>query len=312
MTYLPGATATGLADAARDRDARSKPTRRRSCSTPRAESSSRTGSTSIRTPVADDQRAVMMHPAVLLENRAPLHRGLSRDCRRCRHRDSGAGSCSRRCATGRPAATRAWKSRRALYADIFAKLAAAGVPKDDLQIAWDFTTGSRESITGPLIAVRDAALGVVGSDGPEFTLKSVEENPNADILRRIVVTMKAPLFLESASYAAGDPVPALKRRCGGQTRAKRHDGRGRPDSNSEQRQDRGQTRTFAERPWSVRLQGRGPKRLSGEGGQRLALDHAGGRSVRVRGRRRRDRCGGAHHEARRSCPAFSRGRSRGT
>jgi hypothetical protein len=207
MTYLPGATATGL------------PTPLEIASTLQS------GSPTILLDAqsgelvphwididmnaqADDQRAVMMHPAVLLKNQRRYivaFRGIV---------DAGGNAVSvpevfAALRDGTEHGDPSVKSRRSLYADIFAKLAAAGVPKQNLQIAWDFTTGSRESITGPLIAVRDAALAVVGSDGPEFTLKSVEENPNADILRRIVVTMKAPLFLTSATYAAGDPVPAL-------------------------------------------------------------------------------------------------------
>jgi len=38
-------------------------------------------------------------------------------------------------------------ARRALYADIFARLAKAKVAKDDLQIAWDFSTASRQNNT---------------------------------------------------------------------------------------------------------------------------------------------------------------------
>jgi hypothetical protein len=108
-------------------------------------------------------------------------------------------------------------SRRALYADIFAKLAAAGVPKDNLQIAWDYTTASRESMTQDLVAMRDDALAKVGADGPPFVFKSVVENPNADgsLLRSIVVTMTVPLYLDSATYAGGGPVPTIVRSASG-------------------------------------------------------------------------------------------------
>jgi hypothetical protein len=209
MTYLPGAVATGLPtplDIASTLDSGS----------PTILLDAETGALVPhwididQNAQADDQRAVMMHPAVLLEN----ERRYIVAFRRIVDTAGSAVPAPEVFAAlrdGKENADPSVRSRRALYADIFAKLAAAGVAKDDLQIAWDFTTGSRESITGPLIAVRDAALAAVGSDGPEFSLKSVEENPNPDILRRIVVTMKAPLFLESATYAAGDPVPALKK-----------------------------------------------------------------------------------------------------
>ncbi len=87
------------------------------------------------------------------------------------------------------------KRRRALYEDIFAKLKAAGVAKEDLQLAWDFTTATKENTTGWMTSARDTALGIVGADGPAFTVKSVEENPSTGILRRIVVTMKVPHFM---------------------------------------------------------------------------------------------------------------------
>jgi hypothetical protein len=89
--------------------------------------------------------------------------------------------------------------RRALYADIFSRLAAAGVDRGDLQIAWDYSTASRENNTRTMLAVRDAALAVVGEAGPAYTITSVVENPNPHIRRRILGTMHAPLFLDEAT-----------------------------------------------------------------------------------------------------------------
>jgi hypothetical protein len=58
--------------------------------------------------------------------------------------------------------------RQALYSDIFSRLSKAGVAKDNLQIAWDFTTASKANNTGTLIKMRDAALTAVGSAGPTY------------------------------------------------------------------------------------------------------------------------------------------------
>lgn len=85
--------------------------------------------------------------------------------------------------------------RRALYADIFERLAKVGVKKKELQIAWDFSTASRENNTGRMIRMRDDALAKVGDEGPEYTIASVEENPSAHIRRRVHVMMKVPLYL---------------------------------------------------------------------------------------------------------------------
>ena len=49
-------------------------------------------------------------------------------------------------------------ARRGLYADIFQRLGGAGVERESLQLAWDFTTASRENVTGWLLLMRDEAL----------------------------------------------------------------------------------------------------------------------------------------------------------
>ncbi|MDI1483238.1 hypothetical protein [Polyangium sp. y55x31] len=101
--------------------------------------------------------------------------------------------------------------RRELYGDIFARLEKAGIPRKDLQIAWDFTTASRENNTAALVAMRDDALMKVGAEGPEYTLTSTEEFTEAEnprIWRRLVGMMKVPLYLDApgpgSSLVLGD------------------------------------------------------------------------------------------------------------
>jgi hypothetical protein len=89
--------------------------------------------------------------------------------------------------------------RRMLYADIFAQLAAAGIDKHDLQLAWDYSTASRDNNTKTMLAVRDAALAAVGDAGPSYTIKMVVDNPNTHIRRRIIGNMHAPLFLDNST-----------------------------------------------------------------------------------------------------------------
>ncbi|MEO7097597.1 MAG: hypothetical protein ABI175_30325, partial [Polyangiales bacterium] len=86
--------------------------------------------------------------------------------------------------------------RRKKYEEIFAALAKAGIPKDDLQIAWDFTTASRENNTRSLLHMRDEALALVGEEGPTYVIDKVEENPNPHIRRRFLVRMTVPLYLD--------------------------------------------------------------------------------------------------------------------
>jgi hypothetical protein len=89
------------------------------------------------------------------------------------------------------------QERRPLYADIFQRLAAAGVERSTLQLAWDFTTASRENNTGYMVHMRDEALAAAGANGPPYTITSVEENPDDNILFRIEGTMTVPLYLDS-------------------------------------------------------------------------------------------------------------------
>jgi len=57
---------------------------------------------------------------------------------------------------------------------IFPALEQAGFPRDDLQLAWDFTTESRDSALGRMDAIRDDLVTGWGSDGPTFTIDDVQ------------------------------------------------------------------------------------------------------------------------------------------
>ncbi len=89
-------------------------------------------------------------------------------------------------------------ARRADFEDIFTKLDGAGIGRSDLQLAWDFVTGSLTNDTQWMLSMRDQGLAMVGSDGPTYRIDMVEEAPNADVARRIHVIMTVPLFLDQA------------------------------------------------------------------------------------------------------------------
>jgi len=97
---------------------------------------------------------------------------------------------------GTPSDEKSVDYRRDLYADIFGKLAKAGVDKADLQIAWDYTTASRENNTRWLLHMRDDALATVGAKGPAYAIDSVEMDPNQYIHMRIHGHMTVPLYLD--------------------------------------------------------------------------------------------------------------------
>lgn len=87
------------------------------------------------------------------------------------------------------------EARRPLYADIFARLGDAGVAREGLQLAWDFTTASDENIVTPLLHMRDTALAAVGTT-PSFTIDSVETDWDPRVAFRVNGTFEVPLFVD--------------------------------------------------------------------------------------------------------------------
>jgi hypothetical protein len=95
------------------------------------------------------------------------------------------------------------EARRALYTEIFASLEAAGVAKAGLQLAWDFTTASRENNTARLLHMRDDA----GLDDPttpvEYTITDVQTDIDpTNIAFEIHGTMTVPLYLDQPGPGA--------------------------------------------------------------------------------------------------------------
>jgi hypothetical protein len=82
------------------------------------------------------------------------------------------------------------EDRREHMEELFSTLQAAGIPRANLYLAWDFTVASANSIAGRALAIRDdafARLGdtdlddlVVQGDSPEFTIDPNTGNPAAD------------------------------------------------------------------------------------------------------------------------------------
>jgi len=96
-----------------------------------------------------------------------------------------------------------FEARRPAMERIFADLEAAGVRRDELQLAWDFTIASTESLTGRMIAIRDDAFAALGDAAPVFTVDTVTENPNEFVRRRIEGTFELPLYLTQDGKPGG-------------------------------------------------------------------------------------------------------------
>ncbi len=86
------------------------------------------------------------------------------------------------------------EARRPAMERVFAELEAAGVARDDLVLAWEFTVISTESLTGPLVHMRDDAFAMLGDAAPAFTVDSVSRD-DGDTYTRIEGTYEVPLYL---------------------------------------------------------------------------------------------------------------------
>jgi hypothetical protein len=86
-------------------------------------------------------------------------------------------------------------ARRPLYADIFARLGQAGVERDDVQLAWDFTTASADNDTQWLVHMRDEGLALAG-ELPRFEITSAEDDFDPRVAWRIEGTFDVPLYLD--------------------------------------------------------------------------------------------------------------------
>jgi hypothetical protein len=86
---------------------------------------------------------------------------------------------------------------RGRYTDIFAALEAKGVQKEDLVVAWDFTTRSRANVQNDLFYARKTALEMMGTMGSalSYTIDKDEVPPDTRYARRIDGHFDSPLFL---------------------------------------------------------------------------------------------------------------------
>jgi hypothetical protein len=87
-------------------------------------------------------------------------------------------------------------------AEVFPALAAAGVPRAELQLAWDFTTESEENVTRDMLDVRGLAMEALQVTPPAVTVTEVRDDVDANVARRIRGTLRVPLFMEGPQPGA--------------------------------------------------------------------------------------------------------------
>jgi hypothetical protein len=113
---------------------------------------------------------------------------------------------------GTPAQDPRVESARARYETLFAFLAAQGYPREELYLAWDYTTASREHVLGPLLTLREAVFARADGPGVAVAIERVEESPDADTARVVYGTFTPPNFLRADNTMAFDAAgrPALQ------------------------------------------------------------------------------------------------------
>ncbi len=91
---------------------------------------------------------------------------------------------------------RGLQARRAGFEQrVFPPLVSAGFKRHELQLAFEFTTASESNSADLLYAVRDAVLGALPEDGPEYVIDSVEKDPSEKIGVMVKATAKVPSVL---------------------------------------------------------------------------------------------------------------------
>ena len=86
------------------------------------------------------------------------------------------------------------ESRRAHFEDIFAVLGAQGIARGELQIAWDFTTASRENNTRAMLHMRDDAL-AQSPEGVPYTIELKNQDLIDGIACRLEINFDMPLYM---------------------------------------------------------------------------------------------------------------------
>jgi hypothetical protein len=95
------------------------------------------------------------------------------------------------------------EARRDHFEDIFQKLETAGITKTGLQLAWDFTTASKEGTTGALLHMRDEALKLIDeANAPLYTIINVTPDPDDHLAFEIEGTISVPLYLDEDKAGA--------------------------------------------------------------------------------------------------------------
>ena len=145
--------------------------------------------------VRPDDRALLLRPATRLQ---PSHRyavGLRRSLTTAAGAPLPGSPAFEAILSGAETDNALLEAHRDELVEAVDALVRAGVPRDDLLVAWDFTTASDESLTRTLLSMRDQALEALGPSGIGFTIDEVDTDLAEDLAVRIQGTFMTPMFL---------------------------------------------------------------------------------------------------------------------
>jgi hypothetical protein len=101
--------------------------------------------------------------------------------------------------------------QRKRFENLFRDLRRAKVKRRSLYLAWDFTVASDENIAQRMLHIRNDAFaglgdtnladGTVLGNAPSFTVDTVDENPSAEVRRRVRGTFTVPCYLTNSCEA---------------------------------------------------------------------------------------------------------------
>jgi hypothetical protein len=149
-----------------------------------------------------DQRALIVRPAVNFREGHRIIVALRR------LKDSKGitippGDAFRAYRDGTKTTDPAIEARRSHMQDVLKTLDRAGVKRDDLYLAWDFTVASERSLSERMLHIRDDAFESLDDRAPAFGVTQVEDAIDERIARRVTGTFTVPNYL-TGDGAAGN------------------------------------------------------------------------------------------------------------
>ena len=161
------------------------------------------------------------------------------------------------------------ESRREHFESLFGTLAEAGIDRDSLYRAWDFTVASERNLTERVLTIRDDAFAQLGDtnladmkvegEAPEFTIEEVDPEPGGPARAAGRGPVHGALLPEPAELHVGRHVllpVRLHERAAGDPGGQHDDG-AVPVQHSEVRDDPGRVTAVALRPRPARQPRRG-------------------------------------------------------